>query len=321
MSSLPPLSVLLPVYNTRADWLWIAVDSILQQTYRNFELVVVNDGSTNPETLEALAVMPSKDSRIRVEHNPKNMGLPQTLNRGLRLCSHQWVARMDGDDYAYPQRFERQLEYLKNHPEVKVLGSLYRIMGTDRGVQLPEKHADIAVSLLVGCAIAHPSVIYSKDFILGVGGYAEVGNAEDYDLWVRLALDCPGVIANIQEFLLDYRVVEGREQYRNIQRYSHKEIQDRYIQGLGLNISSSRLPPYFEGMNSPDFSVRELVFLDSIADDIQDRVRACAGNGSISYLRKLRRILDRHYRENINLENVLKLLISKISYKIEKMMR
>ena len=118
MTSPEKLSVLLPVYNTRSDWLSIAIESVLNQTHRDFELLLLNDGSTDPDTLATLAAFEKADDRVRLIHNLENMGLAKTLNRGLTLARYDWVARMDGDDIAEPQRFERQLAYLRAHPDI-----------------------------------------------------------------------------------------------------------------------------------------------------------------------------------------------------------
>lgn len=98
MTSPEKLSVLLPVYNTPSDWLIVAIESVLKQTYQDFELLLLNDGSTNPDTLATLAAFEKADDRVRLIHNSENMGLPKMLNRGLRLARYDWVARMDGDD-------------------------------------------------------------------------------------------------------------------------------------------------------------------------------------------------------------------------------
>lgn len=167
------LSVLLPVYNTRSDWLTVAIESVLNQTYREFELLLLNDGSTNPDTLATLAAFEKADDRVRLIHNPENMGLAKTLNRGLTLARYDWVARMDGDDISEQQRFERQLAYLETHPEVSVLATALTTFGDQNEVlHYVEHHEDIAATMLWwGCCIPHPTVLYRKAAILKAGGY------------------------------------------------------------------------------------------------------------------------------------------------------
>ncbi len=157
------LSVLLPVYNTRSDWLTVAVESVLNQTYREFELLLLNDGSTNPDTLSTLVAFEKADDRVRLIHNPENMGLPKTLNRGLTLARYDWIARMDGDDISEPQRFEKQVAFLKAHPDITLLGTNMRSFGEIETLSCyPEHHNEIASSMLDYCAICHPSVIFRK---------------------------------------------------------------------------------------------------------------------------------------------------------------
>ena len=184
------LSVLLPVYNTRSDWLTVAVESVLNQTYREFELLLLNDGSTNPDTLATLVAFEKADDRVRLIHNPENMGLPKTLNRGLTLARYDWIARMDGDDISEPQRFEKQVAFLKAHPDITLLGTNMYAFGEIHTIcRYPEQHDEIATALLDHCAMAHPTLIFRKDQILASGGYpTDYPNAEDYGLWTKLVL-------------------------------------------------------------------------------------------------------------------------------------
>lgn len=239
------LSVLLPVYNTRSDWLTVAVESVLNQTYREFELLLLNDGSTNPDTLSTLVAFEKADDRVRLIHNPKNMGLPKTLNRGLTLARYDWVARMDGDDISEPQRFEKQIAFLKAHPDITILGTNIHTFGETHEVcRFPEHHKEIAAAMLDHCALTHPTVIFRKDQILAAGGYpSEYPNAEDYALWTKLVLHHPEVrMANLQETLLRYRVNRSRPEYVKSQADSCHRIRVAAFAALGV---PEQLLPYF----------------------------------------------------------------------------
>ncbi len=256
----PPekLSVLLPVYNTRADWLTVAIESILNQTYRDFELLLLNDGSTNPDTLAALAAFEKADDRVRLIHNPENMGLAKTLNRGLTLARYDWVARMDGDDISEPQRFEKQVEFLKIHHNIAVLGTGMNTFGELETVgRNPEHHDEIATTMLDRCSIAHPTVMFRKDPILASGGYpTDYPNAEDYALWTKLVLHHPEVrFANMPDLLYRYRVIRSRPAYVQAQERSTSSIRIATLTALGV---PEELLPYFAKPERKQISGKKL---------------------------------------------------------------
>ncbi len=245
MTAPEKLSVLLPVYNTRSDWLTVAIESVLNQTFRDFELLLLNDGSTDPDTIATLAAFEKTDDRVRLIHNPENMGLPKTLNRGLTLARHDWVARMDGDDISEPQRFERQLAYLETHPDISILGTALTTFGDQNEVHhYAEHHEDIASAMLWwGCCIPHPTVLYRKAVILKAGGYpTDYPNAEDYALWAKLVAHHPDVrFAVVPEVLFNYRVTLSRPEYHETQRISTVRIKEALFSDLGLSSRTVRM--------------------------------------------------------------------------------
>lgn len=238
------LSVLLPVYNTRSDWLSLAIESVLNQTYRDFELLLLNDGSTNPDTLATLAAFEKADNRVRLVHNPENMGLPKTLNRGLTLARYDWIARMDGDDISEPQRFERQLAYLGRHPDIAILGTELVAFGDKQEIfHYAERHEDIATAMLWVCSIPHPTVMYRKEVILAAGGYpTDYPNAEDYALWTKIVAHHPNVrFAIVPEVLFKYRMTLSRPDYYKVQQTSTVRIQEELFSSLGLRAEDVRM--------------------------------------------------------------------------------
>lgn len=234
--SLPSVSVLMPVYNPREDWLNEAIESILSQTHGAFELVIVDDCS-NAETQAILSNWANKDSRIRVIRNEQNLGIAAALNRGLATCQYPLVARMDADDIAHPTRLEKQVEFLIEHPDVDIVGSNIQLFGRYTHLQVyPEHHETIKQELLFANQLAHPVVLYKRDKILEMGGYStEIPFAEDYDLWTTVALK--GLkLHNLQDTLLSYRTQTGREDYDRRQRHSAFRVRMNYIcQMLGLS--------------------------------------------------------------------------------------
>lgn len=197
------LSVILPVYNG-AKFVDEAVRSIREQTFRDFELIIINDGSTD-DSGKILAAHVAEDSRICLV-NRENRGLIKTLNEGLALATGEYLARMDADDISVPERFEKQLAYLESHPECVLLGSSIMLID-EHGHEL--KKVDYCVEpmgkLMRYCAIAHPTVAGRTEAFRRLGGYREAyKHAEDYDLWLRMAES--GKLVNLPDYLLRYRI-------------------------------------------------------------------------------------------------------------------
>jgi glycosyltransferase involved in cell wall biosynthesis len=187
-----------------------AVDSILLQTLRDFELIIVDDGSHDP-TPEIIAAFASHDRRVRVVTQPA-LGLVAALNNGCALARAPYIARMDADDIADPSRLRSQVDWLRNAPTIGVLGTAARVIdstGTQVGtLAFPPTDPEIRALLETQNAFVHPSVMFRKEVFADVGGYRSVAlAAEDYDLWLRIAEVTQ--LANLEETLLDYRVHSG----------------------------------------------------------------------------------------------------------------
>lgn len=204
------VSVLMPVYNGE-QFLAEAIESILGQTFADFEFLIVDDGSTdNSPTI--LADYASRDPRIRVV-TQANAGIVAALNRGLAECRSPLVARMDADDVSLPMRLERQMAFLAARPSVAVVGTAIQLI-SETGAAGPEVHHPAAQQVIArrlrhGNCLAHPSVMMRRDVVMGVGGYREfLRHAEDYDLWTRAAERHE--LANLPDCLLRYRVHGGQ---------------------------------------------------------------------------------------------------------------
>ena len=196
----------MPVYNG-ARFLAEAVESILAQSVRQFELIAVDDGSTD-ESAEILKQYAVGDARVRVFERP-HAGLPATLNFGCSLAEGRYIARMDTDDIALPSRFERQIEFLECHPQVAILGTQLepiREDGTRIDVtNVPLAPADIVSNMQKFCCMHHPTVMMRAAALRELGGYREAFQAaEDHDLWLRAAERYE--LANLPEVLLRYRI-------------------------------------------------------------------------------------------------------------------
>lgn len=203
--AIPSLTVLMPVYNAGA-FLREAVESILCQDYADFEMLAINDGSTDGSGV-LLDEMARRDQRITVAHQ-QNRGLVETLNRGFHLARAPLVARMDADDIAAPGRLGKQMAFMEEHPETGLLGGAFEIFSSTgvvvQRVEHPCSNAKIQSTLLNYCCMGHPTVLVRRDLVLQAGGYRKVfQGCEDYDLWLRLAEKT--VLANLPDVLLQYR--------------------------------------------------------------------------------------------------------------------
>jgi glycosyltransferase involved in cell wall biosynthesis len=200
----------MPVFDAER-WVAAAVESLLAQTHTDFELLIFDDGSRDrsAEIIEGL-----RDPRIRLLRRP-HAGHTLWLREGVQLARGELVARMDADDVARPQRFEKQLAYLSRHPECVALGSEILMVDPDgrpigeRGV--PLRHEAIEAELLLGRggALVHPTAIFRREALLAVGSYRpECEPAEDLDLYLRLAEK--GRLANLRDTLLEHRLHIGK---------------------------------------------------------------------------------------------------------------
>jgi hypothetical protein len=204
--STPRVSVVMAVHNGER-FVAEAIESLRVQTFRDFELVVVDDGSTDatPRIVEGLA---SDDDRIRL-HSQANTGYPEALNVGWRLARGEYVAILDADDLAEPGRLERQLAYLDEHPEVGVVGgSLLLVTGDGRPFYVatyPTEAADVLAGLRTHCPVGHTAVLMRRAILEEVGGYrSSIPVAEDYDLWLRVSERYP--IVNLRDIVGRYRI-------------------------------------------------------------------------------------------------------------------
>ncbi len=191
----------MPAFNAE-PWIGEAIESIVCQTFTDWELLIVNDGSTDGTD----AVLASFDDRRLRILEQENRGVALALNRGLQEATGDLVARMDADDISYPERLARQVDYLDRHQRLAVVGSSYRNVradGTSNEVRVLQRPFDVRRDLHVRCPIGHPTVMYRRDAVLAVGGYRpEWQPAEDWDLWWRLRAHG---IANLPDILLDHR--------------------------------------------------------------------------------------------------------------------
>jgi glycosyl transferase family 2 len=201
----PLISVLMPVRNVER-FVEQAIASVLAQTFEDFELIVVDDASTD-ETLPHVESF--DDPRIRILRHDVARGVAATLNDALAHARGSLLARMDGDDVAHPDRFETQVRYLGEHPEVGLLGSNCLLIDSDGQVRgatdVVQSAAEVGWEMLFGCQVAHPTIMMRTDVLHAAGGYPEdAPHAEDYALWLQLLPHVP--MGNVADRLLSYRL-------------------------------------------------------------------------------------------------------------------
>ncbi|HEY2586755.1 MAG TPA: glycosyltransferase family A protein [Tepidisphaeraceae bacterium] len=203
----PRVSVVIPAYNAQR-YLFEAMESVLTQTYRNFEVIVVDDGSTDrtPQIIDSLAAHDRRVRRLTIPHG----GIVKGLNAGVQAARGEYIARTDADDLCVPDRFERQVRYLDDHPDCVLVGSKVTLVdpynSTLWDVEVKADHDGIEGELLNGngWAVIHPSAMLRKSAVMEAGGYRpEYEWVEDLDLFLRMAQF--GRLANLQDSMLRYR--------------------------------------------------------------------------------------------------------------------
>ncbi|MDG2433716.1 glycosyltransferase family 2 protein [Flavobacterium sp.] len=204
----PSISVIIPVYNVAA-YIEEAVNSILNQTIQDFEIIIIDDCSTDG-TIDILESI--KDARIKIFKKDKNKGLIYSLNFGFKIAQGKYIARMDGDDISLPTRFEKQLDMLENNSDIKVCGCwLQRFGNSDKIIKHREHHDEIVAQLLLNCSMSIGATMFERATFAEIVFDQKKKHVEDYDFWARVAW--LGNFYNIQEVLYYYRAHETQVTY------------------------------------------------------------------------------------------------------------
>lgn len=237
----PPVTVLLAVYNGER-FLQMAMDSILAQTYRDFQFLIVDDASTDGTRA---MVRSCADPRIKLLPLPRNVGQTAALNLGFRYATSRWVARMDADDFSAPGRLEAQMKALAARPEVSCVGTAIWEFHDDPGriheiKRRPQEHEGIWRAALHGSGLIHGSVVVDRQAVLEVGGYDERYRfASDRDLFFRLLRKCRAV--NLPEPLLGVRRHGDQDSFSLRAADEYIEIFERLLREGGLPKQERRI--------------------------------------------------------------------------------
>tara|TARA_B100001250_G_C19817562_1_gene799592 strand:+ start:5268 stop:6272 length:1005 start_codon:yes stop_codon:yes gene_type:complete len=264
---MPLVSILISVYN-QAEFIKETINSILNQTFQNFELIIVDDASIDT----SLSIIKSyKDNRIKVIQNAKNIGLTQSLNKGLKQCSGEFVARLDADDMMTTDRLEKQLNFLQNNPNVDIIGTQLVLINQEGGVIKKMNHWPIGLEqniffVIIGDnPVAHPSVLIRKKLMNKLNGYnPNYSSSQDVDLWYRGYLS--GYLTdNLTFFSTYYR--QHDKQISNLQDgqqiKNHKVAFNFFCtQLLDNEIKSDLIDEYFNIIkNNNKIDLDKLVFI------------------------------------------------------------
>lgn len=209
------ISVILPVHNGE-KYVYEAVQSILNQSFKDFELLVINDASTD----NTLSIIESfSDSRLKLINIDKQTSLADVLNIGISQSICKYIARMDADDISEPSRLLLQYEFMEQNPDVVVSGGNITLIDA-KGVIIGNrkyklKDSDLRKNIFIFSPFAHPATIIRKEALLKVNGYTKgLSKVEDIDLWFRISKE--GMFANINEYILKYRVLNTSQSLSNV---------------------------------------------------------------------------------------------------------
>lgn len=296
------VSVIMSIYNENINWIIDSIESILNQSYRNLEFIIVLDNPDNIEIIELLETYKFRDKRVQVIINEKNIGLIKSLNKAILNTSGELIARMDADDISYLNRLEEQVNFLNNNPTISLVGCKIEYINENNKLIKKEsyrahKHEEIKELLKYANMFAHPSLMYRKQAIIDIGLYKNALYAEDYELIIEFVLNGYKV-ANINDILLKYRLRKNgvSTSKRPYQFITCDYLQQEYINNINENnyeFSEKKLKILYEKKAG-----RYIKFIDKIYDKYVEGINN--SNHIKSYINLLLcMMLSSIYRRNI----------------------
>lgn len=267
------ISVLMSTYKEPLPWIQAAVDSILNQTFRDIELVVVVDNPENTQLIELLEAYRAEKSNIKVVLNEQNIGLVKSLNKGLAYCTGEYIARMDADDISDPRRLERQLQEMKRYDYDLMGCQVEKFWEEDScGIEeIPFSHEACCKVLRYMCCVSHPSWLVKRSVFEQLNGYRDMDACEDYDFLLRAALK-GFQIGNMPEVLLRYRL--NPDSISHLKRGKQRALADMLAQAYrkGQVLTEAEVEAsYADG--SFEKRVKEAEWIYSLEDKYKDNSR------------------------------------------------
>lgn len=262
--STPAISVVMPVYNGE-KYLREAIDSILNQTFSDFEFIILNDGST--DKTEDI-ILSYSDPRIVYVKNSENIQIVNTLNKGVSLAKGKYIARMDADDISHPDRFEIQYNFMENNLGVALCGTLFEQFNEDFSLKIkniPLSYEEIKVAMMFGCPVAHPTVMIRKSIFSHYKYDQNYNKAEDYFLWYEISKK--NIITNLPYNLLYYRIhnKQSSNEFSDLQAELSDRIKVLSVMDFGIEpMEDEKLTHVLISRSKPVDCIKAVSWLDRI---------------------------------------------------------
>lgn len=313
------VSVLMPVFNG-AKYLRESIDSILNQDFSDFELIIINDGSTDES---AHIIHSYTDSRIKLINNEQNLGLIATLNKGIKLCRGEYIVRMDADDICLKDRIKTQVSFMDKNLQIGASGSFYKMLRYNKSIifNLPVQPKELKAFLFFNSPIPHPAAIIRKSILIkhNITYNPIYKHAEDFRLWLDISMHSE--LANINKPLLLYRVHEnqitGNATFSPDKKNSLSLIRNEQLKKLSIQPSVDELNIHAIICDGTKFESKEQI---AIADAWLTNMKKKNDEHVIynqDYFNKI--ILERWLRVNINFFGIKNGLIHFLNSKTYKM--
>lgn len=263
------VSVIIPVYNGK-KYLKEAIDSVIAQTYQDWEIIVVNEFGSNDGSSDIIKEYCKVNSAIHLVQNEKRLGLAESLNRGISLSEGEYIARLDADDVAYPDRFMKQVKFMDKNPEVIVCGTYQHHFGVDkdwvhRPAEMPEQ---CKANLLFFCDLCHSTLMLRKKAMIDNNlWYDKNFMAEDFELWTRVL--SVGKVANIPEVLGKYRWGDGNitnEKIKELHKESGYIVGKSLERNLGLKLENDEYQYFCNWRNPLEEIENKQLFLEKMEE-------------------------------------------------------
>ena len=253
------VSVLMSTYKEPIEYIEQSITSILSQTYKNLEFIIIIDDPTNEKIISCVQRYAYIDSRIKVYINKTNLGLVASLNCGISYCNGEFIARMDADDISKPKRIELQLHFL-NDNNLDLVGTaiheLREIQKTSYDIYYPESSRLCEIQLKSGSSSPHPTWLAKREVFLKLNGYRNISFCEDYDFLIR-AVEAGFSLGNIQNILLYYRIRENSISTSN--SFKQRAIAE-FLGSMYRNNIHLSMEMYYDYIMSNDYSLDTAFF-------------------------------------------------------------